>query len=151
MKIVAALAVLLAIGLWLAYRREKRLLARDFAAEAELACREPISLVVHGISIGRLNFALRQAAARAFPAIPDAELIARVRRGLTITCESCGPLSERDLNQVIVTEASFAAGGRDLLGKDADTANRASGSCPTCGHNSFTASFDPAGLKAAGG
>ncbi len=149
MKALLALALLAVAGLVWAYVRERRMLARDFKSEAEQACRDGIAMPLHGIAIGKLNYALRDAAGAAFPVIPRAQLAELVRRGLTIVCESCGPLSEATVNQLIVTESSILAGGQDLLGKDADMLNRAGGSCPVCGRTTFEARFDPAALRAA--
>ncbi len=150
MTLVFALLAVVVAALAFAYLRERRLLARDFRAEAEAACASGTTLAIHGIAIGRLIYALREAAQRAYPAIPAGEIAGLVRRGLTIHCESCGPLSERALNELIVTQASIAAGGQDLLGKDADVANRAGGSCAGCGRSTFRAHFVPEALRAAG-
>ncbi|MFN7953228.1 MAG: hypothetical protein U0610_16010 [bacterium] len=149
MTLLFALVAVAVAALTLAYLRERRLLARDFRDEAATACTSGVSLSIHGIAIGRLIYALRDAASRAYPALAGADIAALVRRGLTIRCEACGPLSERALNELIVTQASIAAGGQDLLGKDADVANRSGGSCAGCGRSMFRASFDPEVLRAA--
>jgi len=151
MTFLIALVAVVAFAIALSYLRERRLLARDFRVEAEQACRAPLTLTLHGIAIGKLIYALRDAAGRAFPRLASGDVAALVRRGLTITCDTCGPLSERALNELIVTQASIAAGGQDLLGKDADVLNRSGGSCPGCGRSMFRASFDPAVLQAASG
>lgn len=149
MNLLIVLVVVVALAIAFSYLRERRLLARDFRREAEGACRAPMTLPIHGIAIGKLIYALREAAGRAHPRVAAGEIAGLVRRGLTITCDTCGPLSERVLNELIVTQASIAAGGQDLLGKDADVLNRAGGSCPGCGRSMFQASFDPAVLSAA--
>lgn len=149
MNLLIVLVSVVALAIALSYLRERRLLARDFRVEAEQACRAPLTLTVHGIAIGKLIYAFRAAAGRAFPNVDPGEVAALARRALTITCDACGPLSERALNELIVTQASIAAGGQDLLGKDADVLNRSGGSCPGCGRTMFQASIDPAVLKAA--
>lgn len=149
MTLLIVLVAVIALAIALSYLRERRLLARDFRVEAEQACRAPLTVTVHGIAIGKLIYALRDAAGRVFPGLASNDVAALVRRALTITCDACGPLSERALNELIVTQASIAAGGQDLLGKDADVLNRSGGSCPGCGRTMFQASFDPAVLQSA--